>query len=366
MTETSTTLRGEKMSRALEQDVCDAAARILRCPPDQITLHRIAGGNSLTTIHAVRRPGDDDPDAGVIVRVPPLARRSSTAHDVIREFKTLAAVAPFDVPAPLPIAVHWLPTVQTTALLEQFKTGIVLGFADPQFIAQLSPSSREELPYQAISGMAALHRIALAQTGLGSQAKAEGYFHRQIRRWTRQILHCPEPEIAPYKDRVEHISDTLLSADTGPAQTGIVHGDIDFHNLLFDGIAPPGQATTLSAILDWEMSTVGDVRADLGWLLSRLDDALPFSPLTPVASVLRQLGLSARQVTEMYQDAGGRPLTVSPSPFIGLARLKQTAIWIGHLNAVRAGVRTDERFEHFADYADELLPAWLSYEHLMA
>lgn len=327
-------------------------AKLLGAAAEDLSLKRLTGGNSVVTLLA--SAGDDH----VVVRVPPLAHRLPSAQDVLREYRALAVVHLSDVPAPRPIAVLWLPTIAVHALVEEYVDGVVLAAHTPEELQAIEPKVRRSVAESTVTTLANLHAIPLEGSGLGSTARAGDYFHRQVRRWRAQVRNSDHPDGAAWAARIGELCDRLMSIDPAPARPGIVHGDYDLHNLLFEPSVIRGARGRLCAVLDWEMCTAGDVRADIGWLLSRIGEDIPVTPLTPRPSVLSGWGVESSHLIELYEDHARYPVR-DIEPFRALARIKQGAIWLGHLTRTRRGAKHDPRFDDFTSYSDLLLKAWL-------
>ncbi|HVB52713.1 MAG TPA: phosphotransferase family protein [Candidatus Acidoferrales bacterium] len=322
----------------------------------------------MTTLRVSRRGAElgdlrrgERPITALVARVPPRQGRLPSAQDVFREFRALAALHPHGVPVPAPLGVLWSAQDQVPVLVEEYVPGVVIHADDGiSPLGQLPVRASMSLAREALGGLVRVHQVSLSEVTLGSDLQAATYFRRQVTRWNEQVERSTHRDTARWENLLHRIFESLGGADIGPAVTGVVHGDYDFHNLLFNKYPmTEGPGAKLEAILDWEMCTVGDVRADVGWLASRSHDDLPLTPLTPRASVLGRLGIRQGEVVAMYEEMSGRscgPLEV----FIALARAKQAAIWLGHHARTRSGVRTDPRFDTFAQYRDDLFEAWLA------
>ena len=259
-------------------------------PPFRFDL--ITGGRSNLTFLVTDTAG-----RRMVLRRPPLGHVLATAHDMAREHRILSAVGRTDVPVPAvlglceDVAVNGAPFY-----VMDHVEGLVLD----------SPAKGEALPValrrptaeHLVDVLAALHAADVDAIGLGDLARREGYVERQIRRWTTQWASSRTREL-PAIDRVaEHLAAHV------PEQQGvaIAHGDYRFGNCITD----VGEGR-IAAVLDWELCTLGDPLADLGYLgvywagpggESRHNDptALPGFP-------------SYREVVERYAAATGRDVS---------------------------------------------------------
>ncbi len=107
--------------------------------------------------------------------------------------------------------------------------------------------------------IAALHSVDYAAAGLADYGKPGNYFARQIARWSHQ---CRESTL-PITDAMRQLMDWLPEHIPAGDETTLVHGDYRLDNVVLDA-ADPGR---IAAVLDWEMSTLGDPLADLGLLI---------------------------------------------------------------------------------------------------
>jgi aminoglycoside phosphotransferase (APT) family kinase protein len=230
---------------------------------DLVTVSRLGEGHSNLT-YAVRSGG-----RSWVLRRPPAGPLLPTAHDVVREYRVLDLLVRADAPVrvPRPVAVCEDPDVLGAPfyLMERVE-GVVVRDAVPGW---LDEPRRHALGLDLATAFAEVHRAdpgPFVDAGLG---RPGGYLGRQLRRWTGQRDGIRAAVAAaggrardlPDYDRVRDWLAAHLPAETAPA---VVHGDAKLDNALVG----PGQTPAIAAVLDWEMATVGDPRADLGYLLS--------------------------------------------------------------------------------------------------
>jgi len=206
-------------------------------------LERLTGGRSnLTCLLA------DAACAEWVLRRPPLGPRQPTAHDVLREGRIMTALAPTAVPVPavLGAAPDLCPDSAPLLLMERAPAAATLG-----------PAARARAGLALAETLAALHAVEPAAVGLRDLGRGEGYVERQLARWHRQW------EEGRTRDLDDLAAAHALLADRVPPQsrTAIVHGDFRLDNCLLDA---QGEVT---AVLDWEICTLGDPLADLALLL---------------------------------------------------------------------------------------------------
>lgn len=215
------------------------------------TFDLIEGGRSNLTY----RVGDA---AGhrYVLRRPPLGHVLATAHDMSREHRIISAVGTTGVPVPPTLGLCVDEAVNGAPFYVMgFVDGVVLDHPDKG--AALSNDAKREIAHDLIDVLADLHAVDVDAVGLGDLARREGYVERQVRRWTRQWADSRTREL-PAIDEV-----AALLASSIPEQQGVViaHGDYRLGNCLTDL-----ERRRIAAVLDWELCTLGDPLADLGYL----------------------------------------------------------------------------------------------------
>ncbi|MCU1639985.1 MAG: phosphotransferase family protein [Nocardia sp.] len=191
-----------------------------------------------------------------VLRRPPAGSLLPTAHNVVREAQILTHLQGSAVPVPAVIGSCTDPTVTGSDFyVMEFIDGIVLDSAAAA--AKLPASVRRAASSNIVDTLTRIHDIDCAAPGLDSFRRPGGYVERQLKRWTRQLAALPEQRAALITVR------DLLEQHTPPEnQIGLVHGDFRPGNLILD------TEGSVRAVLDWELCTVGDVLADLGWLVA--------------------------------------------------------------------------------------------------
>lgn len=210
----------------------------------------IAGGRSNLTysVEGARVP--------LVLRRPPLGHVLSSAHDMAREHRVISALAGSAIP--VPTAVDLVDdtggdiTGTTFFLMEKAPGKVVV--SRKQNAAYTSDEIRD-LSFELIHHLAALHSVDVEAVGLEGFGKPVGYLTRQLSTWRRQ-LEASRSRDVPALDKLQAALEQGVPETT---RTGIVHGDYRLDNALVDGNPPK-----ISAILDWEMATLGDPLVDLG------------------------------------------------------------------------------------------------------
>ena len=260
--------------------------------PVQFTL--IAGGRSNLTYLVTDAAGSK-----YVLRRPPLGHVLATAHDMAREHRIIAAVGRTGVPVPRALGLCTDTEVNGAPFyVMSHVEGEVLDSAEKASL--LAPELREAASHHLIDVMAELHAVDVDAVGLGDLARRDGYIERQLKRWRSQWENSKTREL-PAIDEVEK----RLSAHV-PQQQGVViaHGDYRFGNCLTD--VTKGR---IAAVLDWELCTLGDPLADLGYLGVYWSDgpssALRANDPTPAGGFPTYASLVERYARTTGRDVSG-------------------------------------------------------------
>lgn len=195
----------------------------------------------------------------VVVRRPPLALVLPTAHDMRRECTMMHALAKTAIPVPRLLArCDDNSVIGAPFYVMEYVAGHVVRDAVPAAFAEM-PDSRAAMSAAMVDTLVALHAVDPQEVGLGEFGHPEGFISRQVRRWWQQ-WGASKTRALPAMDELHRRLEQTLPAQS-PA--GIVHGDYRLDNAMF----APTDPSRIVAVLDWEMSTVGDPLCDLGLLL---------------------------------------------------------------------------------------------------
>ena len=210
---------------------------------------QIAGGSSNLTF------GVSDGKHEWVLRRPPLSHVLATAHDMGREHKVQSALQDTDVPVAAQIAACDDDSVIGAPfyMMERLD-GVV--YDDVDATASLTEEQGLAASFELMDVLARLHRVDYEAVGLGEFGRPAGYLERQVRRWQTQWEKSKTIEM-PVVDEVAQRLERHLPTDSRHA---IVHGDYSFNNTMFRRDDP----TRIEAVLDWEMSTLGDPLTDVG------------------------------------------------------------------------------------------------------
>jgi aminoglycoside phosphotransferase (APT) family kinase protein len=211
----------------------------------------IAGGRSNLTFTVVGSDG-----TRLVLRRPPLGHVLASAHDVAREHRIISAVGKTSVPVAPALGVCTDEEVNGAPFYVMgFVDGVVLD--SPERASALDPSLRGKASDDLIDVLADLHAVDIDAIGLGDLARRDGYVERQLKRWTTQWASSKTRELAAIDEVATRLAERI------PVQQGvaIAHGDYRFGNCLTDTAVG-----RINAVLDWELCTLGDPLADVGYL----------------------------------------------------------------------------------------------------
>jgi aminoglycoside phosphotransferase (APT) family kinase protein len=195
-----------------------------------------------------------------------------------------------------------------------------------------------------IDALVEVHAVDWQAAGLAGFGKPTGYLERQLRRFTGLWEHNKTREIEALDEVTRWLGEQL--PESGPAT--IVHGDYRLGNVMFTG-------ERLSAIFDWELATIGDPLADIGYLMATY--AQPGDPDSTVASlttVTRQVGFPTRaELVARYEQASGRSMT-DVRWYTTLALWKSAVFLEGSYKRRLAGTTEDPFFDRLKDGVPEI------------
>ncbi len=215
------------------------------------TFDLITGGRSNLTYRVTDAGGTT-----VVLRRPPTGNVLASAHDMVREHTIISAVGSTAVPVPETLGVCTDENVNGAPFyVMSLVEGVVLDSAEAA--ADMSIDQRREAGEHLIDVLADLHAVDVDEVGLGDLAKRTGYVERQVRRWTMQWEKSKTRELAS----IDEVGRRLAADLPEQAGVSIAHGDYRFGNCLVDT-----NAARVTGVLDWELCTLGDPLADVGYL----------------------------------------------------------------------------------------------------
>ena len=296
-------------------------------PPFQWT--RLEGGHSNLTYRL-----DDARGRQAVIRRPPRGELLPKAHDMSREWALISALDPTAVPVPEALGFCASPAVTGAWFY-------VMGLVDGQPLYDADDTNRvaaqgerSKLATSFIDVLGDLHAVDPDAVGLGQLGKKENYVGRQLKTWYRSWTSSIEA--AAYDDpRAHEIQEFLLAnaPEQGPAR--VVHGDYGLHNCLV------GPDCTIAAVVDWEISTLGDPLADLAYALNPWPDPKDDEPVVAEAATAPPGFPSRTELAERYAERTGRDLS-QLDYYTGFNRWKSACIIHGVYARYCAGKKSTE------------------------
>ncbi|WP_412030074.1 phosphotransferase family protein [Deinococcus yunweiensis] len=322
---------------------------------DALEVEQFPGGFSNLTY--LVRMGDHE----YVLRRSPLGPVPKGAHDMAREAHLLEKVAPV-----LPVAPHPVLVVEDASvigspfyLMERRHGAVVRTSLPPAFAAQ--PDAPRRMSEALADTLADLHAVDIDAAGLRGIGRPEGFNRRQVEGWAGRWRRAREAlkdtgDLPPLSDLRDELVIAWLEAHTPPESAHtLVHNDFKLDNLMLDP-ADPGRVT---ALLDWEMTTVGDPLVDLGltltyWTMPEQPGRVPSAVGAHVPGFLSREELIAR-----YESRSARHVTSSIPWYEVLGHFKLAVIVIQIFARYRAGQTSDPRFAPLAAQAEWLIrEAW--------
>ena len=243
-------------------------------------------------------------DRTIVLRRPPPGPLPPSAHDVLREHRVMRGLAGSAVPVPRPISACDDPSViGAPFFLMEALPGEAIFFELPPALATAPLEARRSIGEQVLDALAALHTTDPATVGLADLGKPTGYLSRQLRRWKGQLDYARVRPVDDLDWTAEWLERKLPPEAERPS---IVHGDYRLDNTIFSSEPPP----RLLGVVDWELATLGDPLADLGWLLAFWREAGDDPPELPIVPrVTEQPGFPTRaELAERYAERVSRTL----------------------------------------------------------
>lgn len=253
--------------------------------------NKFSGGQSNPTYRL------DTAQGPMVLRRKPFGQLLPSAHAVDREFRLISALHPTDVPVAKPIALCEDAAVIGAPfyLMELVEGRTFWNGALPDCTA----TERTAIYREMVDVLSRLHSVDPQTVGLGDYGPAGNYFERQVRRWTKQYRASQTEDIPEIERLIEWLPATV------PAQqrVAIIHGDYRIDNLIYGS-----NRARIDAVIDWELSTLGDPLADFAYLA--MNWAMPHGERGAQLGGLdlERLGIPTLEaITDQYCDATGLP-----------------------------------------------------------
>jgi aminoglycoside phosphotransferase (APT) family kinase protein len=295
-------------------------------------------------------------DAEYVLRRPPFGNTVKTAHDMRREFKILSKLSAVYSPAPKPL----LYCGDTSVIGSEFylmerRRGLIIRGRSPIELMS-SPTLQREVCESFIQNLAALHSLDPMDAGLSDLGNPDGYARRQVEGWSKRYFTAKTHELPELENVISWINKAI------PAESGacIVHNDYKFDNIMLD----PLDLTHITAVLDWEMATIGDPLMDLGttlgyWMSADAGDEMLNMPFNP--RVLME-NISRTELVAMYAAASLRDVSNILYYYV-FGTLKIAVIAQQIYARYLKGFTADERFANFDRFVHVLgTIAWIAIQ----
>ncbi|WP_306319313.1 MULTISPECIES: phosphotransferase family protein [unclassified Streptomyces] len=283
-----------------------------------------------------------------VVRRPPLGHVLATAHDMKREHRVIAGLHPTNVPVPEPVLLcEDEDVIGAPFYVMEFVEGTPYRTSDE--LAPLGAERTRAAVLGLVDTLVDLHAVDPAAVGLGDFGRPEGFLDRQLRRWGKQLEGSRNRDLAGIDELREALGREL---PTSPAPT-IVHGDYRLDNVLVR--QDPDGVDRIKAILDWEMSTLGDPLTDVGLLaMYSADLDMPESPISTTSSAPGHP--SPAELIERYAERSGRDVS-SISWYTAFAWFKLAVILEGIHYRYTLGQTVGAGFDRIG----ELVPVFIDH-----
>ncbi len=293
--------------------------------PDDLSAEPIGDGHSNVTFAL---------STGVVLRRPPRGPLPPSAHDVLREARLLAALEPTPVRTPRVLAVcEDTSVIGTPFYVMERVAGEVISDRLPEPLD--NEGERNRIADELIDALVELHSVDWRNSGLEGFGKPTGYLERQLRRFSGLWEHNRTRDLPA----VEQLGHWLAENMPNSPRATVVHGDYRLGNTMYLTRAP----ARLAAILDWEMATIGDPLADLGYMMihwHQPGDQLGGFNLQAVTTLP---GFPSRQeVIRRYEERSGRSMRALDW-YVTLALWKGVVFMEGNYKRAVEG-RTDDPY----------------------
>lgn len=275
-----------KLVKYLQQQVDDF--------PSDIEVNQFPGGFSNLTY--LIKAGDKE----YVLRRPPFGANIKSAHDMGREFRVLSALQPVysKIPQPLIYCEDASVIGAQFYMMERVK-GLILRNRPPKGV-DLSPALMKSISENTIDNLVDLHSLDLSKNGLIDLGKPEGYNQRQVEGWIKRYHNAQTDDIKSMEDIATYLL-ASIPADEPPA---FIHNDYKYDNIVLDADQPD----QILAVLDWEMSTVGNPLMDLATSLAYWAEGTDSPALKPFNLTWLPGNLNRAEVLDRYAEKSGRAI----------------------------------------------------------
>jgi aminoglycoside phosphotransferase (APT) family kinase protein len=241
----------------------------------------------------------------LVLRRPPLGPVAPRSHDMAREYRVLSKLAGHYPQAPRAYAFCDDPSIMGAVFIVMERCrGSIIRSSVPAAIDR-HPDGRRRASLALIEAMAAFHDLGYVKLGLSDLGKPEGFVARQVHGWKGRWDRAKNVEVPQFDEMYRWLVENMPSSP----QSTLVHNDLKLDNVMID----PDDPDRVTAVLDWDMTTLGDPLIDLGTLLGYWAEADDPPARGATAAVTAQPGFPTRaEISERYAELRGIQLTAIP------------------------------------------------------
>jgi aminoglycoside phosphotransferase (APT) family kinase protein len=276
-------------------------------------------------------------DTELVLRRPPRPPLPPSAHDVLREARLLTAVQDVDVRTPRVLLTCEDESVIGAPfyVMERVEGDVIVGEVPARFDTE---EERRRIGEELVDALVEIHAVDWQACGLEGYGKPTGYLERQLRRFGGLWEHNKTREVPVLDDLTAWLG--AHRPDSGPAT--IVHGDYRLGNVMFG----PGTPARLCSIFDWELATIGDPLADVGYLIATWgEEGDPENPVSALGGLTRAPGFPTREgLVARYEAGSGRSMS-DVRWYMTLALWKSAVFLEGSYQRRLAGTTDDPWFD---------------------
>ncbi len=282
-----------------------------------------------------------------VLRRPPFGNTVKSAHDMAREFNVLEKLSKVYKPAPKPLIYCADENIIGSEFyLMERRNGLIIRGKSPESLEH-SQDLRKKVVESFIENLVDLHSLDYRKIGLETLGKPEGYAARQVTGWTKRYFNAKTDEHLELEKSIEWLNANIPESH-GAA---LIHNDYKFDNVMLN----PNDLTEIVAVLDWEMTTIGEPLMDLGsslayWMSKDTGASLLNMPFNP--RVLME-NISRAELVAMYEENSGKKVSDILFYYV-FGTFKLAAIAQQIYFRYQKGFTKDERFATFNHFVNSL------------
>lgn len=338
MNDTKPIRQGEELNA---ENLAEFLRENLDVKTDEIEILQFPGGSSNLT-YCIKIGVSE-----YVLRRPPFGNQVKSAHDMSREFNVLEKLSEVYKPAPKPlIYCNDEAIIGSEFYLMERRKGLIIRGKSPESLED-SPELQKKVVKSFIENLVNLHSLDYRKIGLENLGKPEGYAERQVTGWTKRYFNAKTDEHVELETAIEWLNANIPASNGA----GLIHNDYKFDNIMLN----PNDLTEIVAVLDWEMTTIGEPLMDLGsslayWMSKNEGEELLNMPFNP--RVLME-NISRSELVEIYEEKSGRQVADIVFYYVfGTFKLAVIAQQI-YFRYVK-GFTRDKRFAAFNHFVNSL------------